>query len=199
MQKNLQKTYLPDKQVKRKITNKIFTVGNVFTFIRLILLPILLYSLVVSDKWGKLLPIGIGAIMALTDILDGYYARKLGQISYVGKMMDPIIDKLIVISVAVTLIILGKIHSPWSWLMIIVGIRYIIMGIVTMRIFLRHGIVPRSDLLGRLTPTVWAVSFLTALLGLSIIQAIFFSFALAFTALNTYTYVAKNKNLLTGD
>ncbi len=59
-------------------------------------------------KWAFLIVVAAG----LTDILDGYLARKYGQVTTVGSMLDPLADKTMMITVILSLLITG--HIPWS-------------------------------------------------------------------------------------
>ena len=69
------------------------TIANLFTIIRLLLAPILLWAFSTSDRWIVIL---ILSMAAFTDFLDGWVARKFNQISMLGKILDPIADKLTV-------------------------------------------------------------------------------------------------------
>jgi CDP-diacylglycerol--glycerol-3-phosphate 3-phosphatidyltransferase len=76
------------------------------TMLRLLLLPVFLYLLLLDagpDEPGRVNPhrwwaLGVFAVMALTDKLDGYLARRLNQTSRLGTLLDPIADKLLVAS-----------------------------------------------------------------------------------------------------
>jgi len=70
------------------------------TMLRLLLLPVFLW-LILADQGQSTLPhrwwaIGVFAVMAATDKLDGYLARKLNQTSRIGTILDPVADKLLV-------------------------------------------------------------------------------------------------------
>jgi CDP-diacylglycerol--glycerol-3-phosphate 3-phosphatidyltransferase len=78
------------------------------TMLRLLLLPVFLWLILASPpdagprqfRWAA---IGVFAVMALTDKLDGYLARRLNQTSRLGTILDPIADKLLVASSVVLL------------------------------------------------------------------------------------------------
>lgn len=69
------------------------TIANMFTITRLLLAPILLWAFSTSDQR---IVIFILTLAALTDFLDGWAARRFNQISMLGKILDPIADKLTV-------------------------------------------------------------------------------------------------------
>ncbi|MBO7748023.1 CDP-alcohol phosphatidyltransferase family protein [Paenibacillus sp. MWE-103] len=87
-------------------------VPNLLTLLRFALIPVYV-AVFVSDatnhmKWAFLVVVLAG----LTDILDGYLARKYGQVTTVGSMLDPLADKVMMISVILSLLLTG--HIPWS-------------------------------------------------------------------------------------
>ena len=84
---------------------RLWTIPNVLTLIRLILVPVywvlmLGYHL---DYWA----LGAFLLASATDMLDGFLARRMQGITDFGKLMDPLADKLMVLSVLFTLLIRG--------------------------------------------------------------------------------------------
>ncbi len=73
-------------------SNKIFTVPNILSFIRLAMIPIIVYSYL-SFENGIITAVLL-FLSGLTDALDGFIARKFNMISELGKALDPIADKL---------------------------------------------------------------------------------------------------------
>lgn len=72
--------------------NKIFTIPNLLSFFRLVLIPVLIYSYVIKKNYES-----TGWILLLsgiTDIADGFIARRFHMISNLGKILDPVADKL---------------------------------------------------------------------------------------------------------
>ena len=90
----------------------IWTIPNILTLCRLVAAPMVLLAFLVFDRaaadWIAFL-LFTGA--ALTDFFDGWLARRLGQITEIGKMLDPIADKAMVIIVLFALIV-RETHSP---------------------------------------------------------------------------------------
>lgn len=81
---------------------------NLLTMLRIALIPGVLFLLwegtPKSNFWATILYIGT----ALTDLIDGYLARKWGQISVLGKFLDPLADKLLVMATLIWLAYLGR-------------------------------------------------------------------------------------------
>ena len=80
-----------------------WTIPNILTLIRIILIPVLVIVFYMPGQWTYQLSAAIFGIAALTDLLDGYLARRLNQTSPFGAFLDPVADKLMV---AVALVLL---------------------------------------------------------------------------------------------
>lgn len=92
-----------------------FNIPTILTFSRIILIP---FFLLVTPQ-SPLLGIAIFLIASATDFLDGYLARKWGQITKFGMIIDPIADKFLVISALVLLVDMVRL-SIWVAVIIIV-------------------------------------------------------------------------------
>ena len=88
---------------------------NILTFSRMAAIPVVVALFFVMQPWAYWVAAAIFAIAAVTDFLDGYLARAQGTGSPLGKMMDPIADKMLV---AIMLILLVGFGSLPSWNMI---------------------------------------------------------------------------------
>ena len=103
--------------------DRLLTVPNVVTLIRLLCLPLYLYLLFVRDNRaaaGWLL----GGLCA-TDWVDGYLARRLGQVSEFGKKFDPIVDRLLFMVAIVGMLVDGA--GP-AWFLVTVLAREVLVG-----------------------------------------------------------------------
>jgi CDP-diacylglycerol--glycerol-3-phosphate 3-phosphatidyltransferase len=84
----------------------VFYVPNLITLSRLPFVPLIIYCLSQRDSRGyQMLSFGLMAVCFFTDWLDGYLARRLNQVSALGKTIDPIIDKIVVIAFMIALIV----------------------------------------------------------------------------------------------
>jgi CDP-diacylglycerol--glycerol-3-phosphate 3-phosphatidyltransferase len=81
----------------------LLTVPNMLTWMRIFAIPVVVVLFYLPFHWSDPAAGAVFAIAGITDTLDGYYARKLGQTSRLGAFLDPVADKLIV---AVALVLL---------------------------------------------------------------------------------------------
>ena len=96
----------------RKLFSHVWTIPNVLTMIRLLLVPVFVVVYFRTSAEPKYAALAIFAAASLTDMLDGYLARKLNQITDFGKLFDPLADKLMVLTALVCQGIAGVI--PWA-------------------------------------------------------------------------------------
>lgn len=78
-------------------------IPNSLTLLRIVMVPVFVLAFYVPFKWNHLLACLVFSLAALTDLLDGYLARRLNQASNLGAFLDPVADKLMV---AVALVLL---------------------------------------------------------------------------------------------
>ena len=120
-----------------------WNVANAVTLARIALVPFFALALLAQDgqsvAW-RLTATGIFLLAAVTDRLDGYLARRDNLITDLGKLLDPIADKLLIGAGLVGLSILGDL--PW-WVTVLVLARE--LGITAMRFMvLRYAVMPAS-------------------------------------------------------
>jgi CDP-diacylglycerol--glycerol-3-phosphate 3-phosphatidyltransferase len=102
------------------------TLPNLITFSRLLGIPFLLYGLHNPTPQARWVCLTIFLVAALTDWLDGYLARKLNQITDLGKFLDPLVDKLLVLAPLLVLIELRQVPA-WG-VFVILGRELAIAG-----------------------------------------------------------------------
>ncbi|MEY2517759.1 MAG: CDP-diacylglycerol---glycerol-3-phosphate 3-phosphatidyltransferase [bacterium] len=91
---------------------------NILTLLRILLVPVLVVALLDETANGDLLAAIVFALASATDAVDGYLARARNDITNFGKLMDPIADKLLIISALVALVSLHRLE-PWVAMVII--------------------------------------------------------------------------------
>ena len=90
-------------------SNRVLTVPNVLSGLRLASVPVFLYLFVTGREEAAVLLYAAGA---LTDFFDGVIARWLGQISELGKLLDPLADRVFIVALAVALVAVDEL--PWA-------------------------------------------------------------------------------------
>jgi CDP-diacylglycerol--glycerol-3-phosphate 3-phosphatidyltransferase len=94
------------------------TIPNWITLSRLLAIPLLLYYLQHPSGENRWLSLGIFLVAAMTDWVDGYLARKLNSITELGKFLDPLVDKLLVLAPMLALIELKQLPA-WGVFLIL--------------------------------------------------------------------------------
>jgi cardiolipin synthase len=103
----------------------IWTIPNAFTLLRLLLLPVFLYVLFgLENRAAAALLLGG---LSATDWVDGYLARRLGQVSEFGKVFDPTVDRLLFVVATIAIIIDGSIPL---WFALAVLFREVAVGLM---------------------------------------------------------------------
>jgi len=99
------------------------------TFLRIALIPVFIGIYVVPATWSNLAAAAVFGLAALTDWLDGYLARRLKQTTRFGAFLDPVADKLVIVSAIVMMI--GSQASLWLTLpgLVIVGREIVISAL----------------------------------------------------------------------
>ena len=87
-----------------------FPIANILTLARIIMIPLVVVLFYMPQDWAKAATGWVFILAAVTDSLDGYLARRLGQMSALGAFLDPVADKLMV---AVALILLVSYDPPF--------------------------------------------------------------------------------------
>ncbi len=117
---------------------------NKLTLLRILLAPVFMILFVMDDYYLQLAALGVFLVAALTDLADGYYARKYGITTGFGKFMDPLADKILASSALVSFVSLHYV-SPLP-VMLIIGREFAITGLRLLAAY-RGVIIP---------PTWWA-------------------------------------------
>lgn len=116
-----------------KVLRAEFNLPNFFSILRVILIPVFIYFLSLKTINGWIGALFVFGIASFTDFLDGWIARKLKQVSRFGEFIDPLADKLLVISSLIALIVLDPFLEIFDlWMIIIIVGRDVLITIMRM-------------------------------------------------------------------
>lgn len=97
-----------------------FNLPNKLTLVRIFLVPLLVVFLISSSRINSLIAAAIFLAASITDWLDGLIARKTRQITTLGKLLDPLADKLLVSAAFISLVQSGRIPA---WMVVVIVCR----------------------------------------------------------------------------
>jgi len=92
-------------------------IPNAFTLLRIIAVPVLVVILLIQFEGRELTALIVFILAALTDMFDGFWARRKQQITVLGQLLDPIADKLLITSALICLVGLGTVPA---WMAVII-------------------------------------------------------------------------------
>lgn len=134
----------------------LFNLPNKLTLIRVLIVPVVV--VVILTKFNDLVALGFFLLAAITDFADGYLARSRKQITVLGKLMDPIADKLLVGGALISLVEIGR--APALLVVIIVGREFAVNGLRAVAAA-QHVVIPAGPLgKAKMLAQVLAIGFL---------------------------------------
>ncbi len=148
------------------VTNKIFTVANVISFIRLLLTPVAL--LILLSEQNVIAAIFF-AIIAATDFLDGQIARRTNTVSKIGQLLDPAVDRMLMICAVVGLLILGRIPL---WIVIVVLARDALLLIGGSILLKKYNIRVPVVYAGKVATTLLFIGFAGMILNMPLLDGL---------------------------
>jgi cardiolipin synthase len=106
-------------------TDRIWTVPNALSFLRLLGVPLFLWLILQDNETADYWAVGLLMVSGFTDYLDGVLARRLSQISRLGQLLDPLADRLYIIATLLGLALRDIV--PW-WLVIALLARDVVLA-----------------------------------------------------------------------
>lgn len=179
---------------------------NTLTLIRILLVPVFMMVLLLKLPGGRTffeyqeyVAAGIFILAATTDGLDGYIARKFGQVTNLGKFLDPLADKLLVSAALICLVELGETSAWIVW--VILAREFMVTGLRA--IAAADGVILSASKLGKIKTVTqvvaisaillqdWPLSYWNIPVGQPMIYV-----ALVFTVISGIDYVMKSRHYL---
>jgi len=140
----------------REYIRRNWNVPNVLTMIRLFLVPVYIVLFAIGEKYSALT---VFLLASFTDLLDGRIARKYNLITDFGKLMDPLADKVMVVTAMCSMAIGNKTISaviPWT-AVVILFVKELIM-VIGSAVMLRYQIVVYSTMVGKVAQCMFIAS-----------------------------------------
>lgn len=121
-------------------------IPNALTMLRILAVPVVVVALLGEVPNGDLLAGVVFAVAAFTDGLDGYIARRQGEETTFGKLMDPLADKLLIVAALISLVSLDRLQA---WIaMVIIARELAVTGLRAVAV--EDGVVIAASRLGKL-------------------------------------------------
>ncbi len=175
------------------------TTANMITLARIALIPVFMYCAISEGAQGNWIALAIFAFASLTDGVDGYIARKYNQITDFGKLVDPLADKLLVMSALLILLEQGVIPS-WACILILAR-EFIVSSLRS--IAASKGVVLAASWWGKVKTCsqLACVMYLLAgfediMLGTLSLQNLLIWIMVFFTVFSGYDYLRRNFGLI---
>lgn len=156
-------------------------IANIMTLIRILAVPFFISAIVYYHPFQDYLryvALGIFLVAVITDIIDGYVARTYHQDTKIGAILDPLADKLLLMSAFICLYVVKDIGYPTEiplWILLIVVSRDTILLLGGAAVYLTRGhidVIPSR--LGRLTAFFQVLSIISLFLQLPFFPALWF-------------------------
>ena len=181
---------------------EIYTKSNLLSLFRLLMaIPVWFIMDNFDQQLVRNIIAGLCLFAAFTDVLDGYLARKFNEVTELGKVIDPLADKVIVGAVVIKMFLLGEIPEYYFYLLIGRDILIFIGGIIVSKML---GKVLPSNAIGKLSIVVISLVLLFIMFSMDRTSFVFKAFyygsiALTFISLFAYAYrgyefIKKNEN-----
>ena len=122
-----------------------FNLPNSLTVFRIMLIPVFMYVFLSPSWHSSFLPVFFFSLAAFTDLLDGYLARRNNQVTNLGRLLDPIADKLLIIS---GLILLVQFQRVEAWLAVAIIAREVAVSGLR-AIAAAEGLIISADTMGK--------------------------------------------------
>jgi cardiolipin synthase (CMP-forming) len=161
-------------------------IPNTITIFRILLVPALIYCLL-HDIFAAAILIFLAA--GFSDALDGYLARRLRQLTHLGALLDPLADKLLIVSSVLILAFLAQL--PWWLALIILSRDMLILAAATISYFTSGKSVMQPSILSKINTFVQLTLIFFVLANAA-------GFPSATTFLNLLFYLALTTTLLSG-
>ena len=138
---------------------------NMLTALRISLVPMMIYSYLYMRQNGEMIAFLIFIFSGITDIADGYIARKYNMITKIGTVLDPLADKMMLVAVLTIFSLTNKISY---WILIIMALKELFMILSAYFLYSSEDIVIPANIYGKISTIMFYISSLAIMVELSI-------------------------------
>ncbi len=169
--------------------NELAYISNMLSLTRVILVIPIYYLLNLQTEIGGYLAVAVMFLAALTDAYDGRLARKLKQRTDLGRILDPLADKITIAGIA---IILAETRGLPVWFVALIILRDVGIVVLSSFLVLRTKVMVESNVLGKITVTILGLTVVAYTLGLSFRETLLY-FSLVLLAVSSISYSFRMK------
>ena len=170
------------------------TVATKITILRILFIPLLVILMLTNlFPFQELVSFALYLLIIFTDYLDGYVARKYNQITDLGKLLDPLADKILVTTILLLFTQYGQIEFYWT--AIIIFREYAVLGLRSIAAL--KNIVIKADMFGKIKTVLQFTLLAFLMLELPGSQVLII-LTVIITVLSGTNYFLKNKEVLRG-
>jgi cardiolipin synthase len=148
------------------VAHDIYTVANIITVLRLLVIPFFFSALISDNPNSDNLAVILFVLAASTDWLDGMIARKTGTVTALGRVIDPLVDRLLIAAGVVGLYMVGRLPL-WIVLTLVLRDAYLLWGAWRLE---KHYLRMAMTRLGKTTTMVLLIGFALLIWGHPIID-----------------------------
>ena len=145
--------------------NEIYTISNLLSFLRLLMaIPFWILIENINEPGMRNVIAALAIIAALTDWLDGFVARKRNEVTELGKIIDPLADKIAIGAIIIRLYMVGEIPEYYFFLIIGRDLLIFLGGVIVSKMI---GKILPSNILGKITVSMIGMVILLIVLEMS--------------------------------
>ncbi|MGD0037247.1 MAG: CDP-alcohol phosphatidyltransferase family protein [Bacteroidota bacterium] len=175
--------------------HRYLTISNLLSASRIFLVIPMGYCLVLDFPYHRLWTAGIIVIAVTTDFLDGFLARKLHQVTDLGKVLDPLADK---IGIGIYAVLLAWTGDVPVWFVVFVLLRDLLIFSGGMYIHRAKKIIPQSNWPGKIAVTLIGLVFFLGTIQVSALRQLFIYTLCASVVMMSWSMVSYAQRLFIG-
>jgi cardiolipin synthase (CMP-forming) len=171
---------------KNKQSEEVFmNIPNIITMVRFLLIPVFVYFFFSENQYSIEIAVAVFILSGITDTLDGYIARRYNQITKLGIVLDPLADKIMLITVLASVTISNNIPT---WIIAVVALKEILMIAGAISLYNERDIVIPANIFGKISTLLSYIAILAVLFALPYNRTILYSY-IAMTTLSLFIYL----------